>query len=195
MDGLIEMKAAIYVRVSTDETRQDLNNQLDPLKKMVEALEFETYKVYQDYASGGNSNRPGFQEMLEDARKRKFDLIFVWALDRFSREGILNTLSYLKILKQSNVALKSLQESWLDTRDEGMSELFIAIFSWVAKQERERLVERIKAGLKGKKNVGKRGKDKTPRKKSGYYLRWKNTPKKRPPKKNNKNYEGKPISK
>ncbi len=195
MDGQIEMKAAIYVRVSTDETRQDLNNQLDPLKKMVEALEFETYKVYQDYASGGNSNRPGFQEMLEDARKRKFDLIFVWALDRFSREGILNTLSYLKILKQSNVALKSLQESWLDTRDEGMSELFIAIFSWVAKQERERLVERIKAGLKGKKNVGKRGKDKTPRKKSGYYLRWKNTPKKRPPKKNNKNYEGKPISK
>lgn len=184
------MKAAIYVRVSTDETRQDLNNQLNPLKKMVEALEFDLYKVYEDYASGGNSNRPQFQQMLNDARKRKFDLIFVWALDRFSREGILNTLSYLKLLKRNNVALKSLQESWLDTRDEGMGELLVAIFSWVGQQESKRISERIKAGLKGKKNIGKRGKDKNPRKKSGYYLRWKNTPKKRPPKKKSKIIKG-----
>ncbi len=176
------MKVAIYVRVSTNEARQDLNNQLNPLKKMVEALNFEIYKIYEDYASGGNSNRPKFQQMLNDAKKRKFDLVFVWALDRFSREGILNTLSYLKILKRHNVALKSLQESWLDTRDEGMGELLIAIFSWVGQQESKRLSERIKAGQKGKKNIGKRGKDIGRRKRSGYYLRWKDT-KKTPPKK------------
>ncbi len=166
---------ALYVRCSTDESRQDVNNQLIPLRKLAEALNLKIVKEYTDYASGGNSNRPQFQQMLNDVKTHKHDysMILVWALDRFSREGILNTLSYLRTLKQHNVALKSLQESWLDTRDEGMGELLIAIFSWVASQEKKRLSERVKAGLRGKKNVGKRGKDKKQRRKSGYYLRWK----------------------
>lgn len=175
------MKTAIYVRVSTDETKQEIKNQLEPLRKLAEALEFEIVQEYIEYASGGNSNRPKFQQMLNEARKHEFDIILIWALDRFSREGILNTLSYLQILKQSNVKIKSLQESWLDTRDSGIGELLIAIFSWVAEQERKRISERIKAGLKGKKNVGKRGRDKKQRRKSGYNLRWqKNTPPKKP---------------
>lgn len=166
------MKAVIYARVSTDNSRQDVDNQIIPLRKYAESLNFELVKEYVDYASGGDSNRPEFQQMLGSARKKEFDIILVWSLDRFSREGILNTLSYLEILKKHNVALKSLQEGWLDTRDSGMSELLLAIFSWVAKQERQRISERIKAGLKKAKNVGKRGKDKKPRRKSGYYQRW-----------------------
>lgn len=166
-------KAVLYVRCSTNETKQEVKNQLEPLRDLARAMKLEIIKEYVDYASGGNSNRPQFQEMLNEARKHKFDIILVWALDRFSREGILNTLSYLRTLKQHNVALKSLQESWLDTRDEGIGQLLIAIFSWVAEQEKKRISERIKAGLKGKKNVGKRGKDKKKRNKSGYYLRWK----------------------
>ena len=85
----------------------------------------------------------------------------------------MNTLSYLKRLKENGVYIKSLQEPW-DTRDEGMGNLLIAIFSWVAEQERRRISERTKEGLKKAKNVGKRGKDKKPRRKSGYYLRWAN---------------------
>ena len=166
------MKTAIYARVSTDETKQDINNQLEPLRKYASSLNFEISKEYVDYASGGDSNRPQFQAMLNDARKHEFDLILIWALDRFSREGILNTLNYLEVLRKHNVALKSLQESWLDTRSSGMGELLLAIFSWVAQQERQRMSERIKAGLKKAKNVGKRGKDKRQRKKSGYYQRW-----------------------
>lgn len=173
------MKAALYVRVSTDESRQDINNQLNPLRKMAEALQLEVVEEYIEYASGGNSNRPQFKRLMEDAKMRRFSLILVWALDRFSREGILNTLSYLRTLKRNNVGLKSLQESWLDTSDEGMGELLIAIFSWVAEMERKKISERIKAGLKGKKNVGKRGKDKKRRKRGGYILRYqKDTPQK-----------------
>jgi len=166
------MKSVLYLRVSTDDTRQEIDNQRIPLKKLNEALGFGLIGEYIDYASGGNSNRPQFQRMLKDAQERKFNIVLVWALDRFSREGILNTLSYLRKLKDNNVALKSLQESWLDTRDEGIGELLIAIFSWVANQEKKRISERIKAGLKGKKNVGKRGKDKKTRRKSGYLMRW-----------------------
>ena len=166
------MKAVIYSRVSTDDKGQDPNNQLEPLRKYAQAMNYEITKEYIDYASGGTSNRPEFQQMLQDSNKHEFDTILIWALDRFSREGILNTLSYLRKLKQNNIAIKSLQESWLDTSDTGMGELLIAIFSWVAEQEKKRISERVKAGLKGKKNVGKRGKDKKSRRKSGYYLRW-----------------------
>tara|TARA_B100002003_G_C13993613_1_gene479981 strand:- start:358 stop:879 length:522 start_codon:yes stop_codon:yes gene_type:complete len=169
--------AGFYVRCSTNETKQDVNNQLKPLRDLASAMNLEVFKEYIDYASGGDSNRPQFQQMLEDAKRRKFSIILIWSLDRFSREGILNTLSYLRTLKDNGVALKSLQESWLDTSDEGIGELLISILSWVAKQEKKRLSERVKAGLKGKKNVGKRGKDKKRRRKSGYLLRWaKQTP-------------------
>lgn len=163
------MKAAIYTRVSTTDKEQDPTNQLVPLRKLAEALGYEVYKEYTDYASGGNSNRPQFQEMLDEVRRSKFDVVLIWSLDRFSREGILNTLSYLRVFKDNGVGIKSLQESWLDTRDQGIGQLLIAIFSWVAEQEKKRISERVKAGLKGKLNVGKRGKDKKPRRKRGYF--------------------------
>jgi len=116
--------------------------------------------------------------MLEDANKRKFDLLLIWSLDRLSREGISNTLGYLERLKRNGIALKSLQESWLDTRDEGLGQLLLAIFSWVAQQERKRIVERTRAGLLRAKRQGKRlgrpagSKDAKKRRKSGYLLRY-----------------------
>jgi len=166
------MKVAIYARVSTE--TQDVSNQVEALENYAKALKGEIVERYIDVASGKSSKRPEFQRLLKDAEKHKFDLVLVWALDRFSREGILNTLSYLKKLKSNGVYIKSLKESWLDTRDEGMGNLLISIFAWVAEQERKRISERTKQGLKKAKNVGKRGKDKKPRKKSGYYLRWAN---------------------
>ena len=166
------MRIAIYSRVSTSE--QDVNNQLRALRDYARAMGYEIVKEYKEIASGKSSRREQFRRMMEDARQRKFDLLLIWSLDRFSREGILKTLAYIKELRKNGVALKSLRESWVDTSDEYMAELLIAIFSWVAEQERRRISERTKEGLKKAKNVGKRGKDKKPRRKSGYYLRWRN---------------------
>lgn len=171
-------KCVLYKRISTSNGGQDSENQTEPLKKMAESLGLKVVGEYTDTASGGNSNRPQFQQMLQDARERKFDFILVWALDRFSREGMLNTLHYLEELKKNKVALKSLQESWLDTSDQGMGQLLIAILSWVARQEKERISERTKAGLQRAKAGGKKlgrqkgSKDKGRRKKSGYLRRW-----------------------
>lgn len=168
------------MRVSKNDESQNPENQREPLKKLAMSYGLEIVGEYIDYASGGNSNRPQFQQMLKDAKTREFDMILVWSLDRFSREGISNTLHYLEGLKRFRVALKSLQESWLDTSDEGMGELLIAIMSWVARQERERISERTKAGLLRAKANGKTlgrpngSKDKKRRKRSGYLLRWQN---------------------
>jgi len=174
------MKTALYLRVSKSDESQDPDNQLKPLLKMADSLDLKVVDKYIDTASGGSSDRPQFQQMLEDARIHKFDMILVWSLDRFSREGITNTLAYLKKLKNANVGLKSLQDSWLDTRDEGIGQLLIVIMSWVAEQERLRISERTKAGLVVARANGKilgrpnGSKDKGKRKKVGYLLRWAN---------------------
>lgn len=173
-------KCVLYTRVSKNDKSQDPENQREPLKKMAEAQGLEIVGEYTDLASGGNSNRPKFQQMLKDSREKKFDVILVWSLDRFSREGITNTLAYLRGLTGNGIALKSLQEGWLDTSDKGLGQLLIAIFSWVAEQEREKISERTKAGLERAKLNGKKlgrqngSKDKKRRKKSGYLLRWQN---------------------
>lgn len=141
------MKIAIYTRVSKSDESQDPNNQLNPLRDYAKALGGEIVGDYVDMASGSRPDREQFLMMLEDADKRKFDLLLIWSLDRLSREGISNTMGYIERLRRNNVAIKSLQESWLDTREGGVGELLISIFAWVAKQERLRIVERTKAGL------------------------------------------------
>jgi DNA invertase Pin-like site-specific DNA recombinase len=173
-------RCVIYLRVSKSDESQTPENQREPLTKLADSLGLEIVKDYVDLASGGSSNRPEFQRMLKDARRREFDIILVWSLDRFSWEGIVSTLSYLEKLTDSGVALKSLQESWLDTSDQGMGKLLVAIMSWVAQQEKQRISERTKAGLQRARANGKilgrhvGSKDKGRRKKSGYLLRWQN---------------------
>lgn len=172
------MKIALYCRVSKNDESQDPVNQVNPLRDYAKALGGEIVDEYVDLASGSNGDRMNFLRMLEDADRRKFDLLLVWALDRLSREGISNTLGYLERLKRNGVALKSLQESWLDTRDEGFSQLLVAIMSWVAQQERKRIVERTKAGLERARREGKTlgrplgSADKARRRRSGYNKRW-----------------------
>ena len=172
------MRIGIYARCSKNDESQSPTNQLLPLRDYAKALGGEIVKEYIDLASGGNGDREGFLQMLEDAEKRQFDLLLIWSLDRLSREGISNTLGYLERLKRNKVALKSLQESWLDTRDEGLGQLLLAIFSWIAQQERKRIIQRTRAGLERARKQGvvlgrpEGKKDSRPRRKSGYFRRY-----------------------
>ena len=174
-------RMAIYARVSKNDESQNPENQLNPIRDYCKALGGKIVAEYTDLASGGRSDRENFVRMLEDADRRKFDLLLIWSLDRLSREGISNTLGYLERLKRNGIAIKSLQESWLDTRDEGLGQLLLAIFSWVAQQERKRIVERTLAGLERAKKQGKKlgrpigRRDSKQRSKSGYYLRHRKT--------------------
>lgn len=142
------MRAAIYARVSKqEEDIQDPMNQIRPLKKYCDAMGYTIVEEYVDRVSGGDSNRPQFKKMLNKVRQRHIDIIVIWALDRFSRESTTNTLSYIKQLDHYKVALKSMQEPWLDTSQHGISQLLLSIFAWVSAQERKRISERTKAGL------------------------------------------------
>ncbi len=99
-----------------------------------------------DAASGARADRPQFQAMIEAASRREFDLRLFWSLDRFSREGILETLTSLKRLSDYGVKYRSLQESYIDTTNP-FGDLLAAFVAKIAALERERIRERILAGL------------------------------------------------
>jgi len=147
------MKVAIYTRVSGKSNRQDAANQSLQLIEYCHRQGWE-YVEYTDRMSGTKADRQAFLKMFEDAHLKKFDLVLFWALDRFSREGVTETLNYLKVLDSYDVAWKSYTESYLDST--GMfREAVIAILAAVAKQEHARLSERVVAGLRRAKREGK----------------------------------------
>jgi DNA invertase Pin-like site-specific DNA recombinase len=87
-----------------------------------------------------------FQAMFEAASQRKFDLLLFWALDRLSREGVLETLQHLNRLTSYGVGYRSFAEQYFDSCGI-FKDAVIAIMATLAKQERIRMSERTKAGL------------------------------------------------
>ena len=147
------MRVAIYTRVSGKSNRQDAANQSLQLIEYCQRQGWD-FIEYTDRMSGTRADRAAFVQMFEDARLRHFDMVLFWALDRFSREGTLQTLQYLQRLDSFGVAWKSFTEQYLDST--GMfRDAVIAILATIAKQEHARLSERVVAGLRRAKREGK----------------------------------------
>lgn len=155
--GVKMKKAAIYVRVSTKDKGQDVNNQVVQLQEYCQRRGFEIYQIYQDNESGskGRKERSGFDQLFKDASRHKFDIVLFWALDRFSRQGIAMTMSYLSLLDSYGVRFISYTEEFLSTDNELVSKILITVFSYFAELERKKIAERTKAGLEKAKRNGK----------------------------------------
>lgn len=144
-------RAALYFRVSTD--RQTTANQVPEVEQLARARGHEVAKVYEEQASAVK-NRPAYAQMMKDAKRGAFDVLVVWSLDRLGRSMTGNLADVLE-LDRIGVTVVSVRETWLDTGSPVRS-LLIAIFSWVAEQERNRLIERTKAGLERARRQGVR---------------------------------------
>ena len=139
------MKAVIYSRVSTQE--QTTDNQVGVLEAWAKQRDFDLLEVYQESESAWkNGHQWELCRLIDNARKRKFDIVLVWALDRLSREGALAILSLINRLSGCGVRVLSYQESWTEAPGE-LAELLYALTGWVAKMESQRRSERTKAGL------------------------------------------------
>lgn len=161
------MKVAIYVRVSTG--KQEANNQLIQLRNYCSKCNYEIFKEYIDVISGKENSRPSYDQMFLDAHKRLFDLVLFWDLSRFSRAGTLFTLQKLRELENIGVGWESYQELYFKSIGD-FKDVVLSIMSTLAKIERERISSRTKAGLENSKKkhlIGKRGKDKKPRRRRG----------------------------
>lgn len=140
------MRAGLYSRVSTRDKGQDTENQLRQLRDFCRAQEWPIVTEYEDHESGGKADRAQFRAMVTDASRRRFDVVVVWALDRLSREGVGETFDHLRLLGSYGVKFVSFTEPHFRTTGPA-GELMIAVAAWIAKQERMRISERVRAGL------------------------------------------------
>ena len=86
--------------------------------------------------------------MLPDARQRRFDVVLFWSLDRFSREGVTETLNHLQKLAAAGVQFNSFTEQFLDSTGV-FKDAIIDFLAAIAKQRRVRLNERTRPGWRG----------------------------------------------
>ena len=138
-------RVAIYARVST--TKQETENQVVQLRDYAARMGWSVADVLKETEHGWEPDRAKLQELLDLARFREIDIALVWALDRFSRQGVAATLKLVEDLHRSGVKLWSFQEPFLRESDPAMAELVLSFLAWAARQEHVRISERTKAGL------------------------------------------------
>jgi len=117
---------------------------------------YEVVAIYQEEETawkGGHQR--ALAQLLADARKGKFTIVLVWALDRLSREGSLAILTLVHKLGTYGIKVISYQESWTEAPGE-LWEMLYALTGWVARMESQRRSERTKVGLKRALTQGKK---------------------------------------
>lgn len=140
------MKIAAYCRVSTEKEAQidSLEKQIEFFNEFTKKNGYELYKLYADEGISGKQikHRKQFQQMMIDAKAKKFDKVVVKDVSRFAR----NTVDLLQSVRE----LKSygVQVDFLNNGEvmEGGSEFILTILGAMAQQESANMSKRVKFG-------------------------------------------------
>ena len=143
------MRAAIYARVSTLD--QEPENQLAELRRYVEARGWTAEEYVDRGVSGARDRRPALDQVVSDAKRRRFDVLVCWRLDRLGR-NLRHLILLLDELQAVGVAFVSLSEGIDATTPAGRLQLHV--LGAIAEFERGRIVERVRAGLARAKAQG-----------------------------------------
>lgn len=141
------MKAAIYSRKSVFTGKgESVENQIQMCKEYGEKnLGIKEFVIYEDEGfSGGNTKRPKFQELLRDVKKKKFDTLICYRLDRISR-NVADFSTTLELLQDNNISFVSIKEQFDTSTPMGKAMVYIA--SVFAQLERETIAERIRDNM------------------------------------------------
>lgn len=136
--------AAAYIRVST--TPQEVAQQRHEIVVGAKSRGFEITEWYEEKVTGRSLRRPELDRLREATKNRSVSVLFIWALDRLSRAGILDSLSLVKEFDARGVHVISLKDPIPDP-GEPTRELVLSVLFWVAEQESRRKSERVKAAL------------------------------------------------
>lgn len=148
------VRVATYLRVSTDDKGQTVENQRVPLQEFCAAQGWTEVAEYVDEASATDlRGRKAWRRLLDDAAKRKVDLVLVWRMDRLAR-SVLDAAQTLERLRGWGVGLRSYCEPYLDTTSPFGEALFHITMAY-AQLERGILSERTKAGMSRARREGK----------------------------------------
>jgi len=145
------MRCAIYARVSTLE--QTCDNQLIELRRYVEARGWTGTEFVDSGVSGTKDRRPALDALMKDARRRRFDVLVVWRLDRLGR-NLKHLVTLLEDVQAVGIAFVSLGEGIDCTTAAGRLQLHV--LAALAEFERARIAERVRAGLARVRASGKR---------------------------------------
>lgn len=148
-------RTALYARISTRDKGQDTENQLIQLREFAARQGWAIVHEFVDRETGSTADRAEFQAMFRAASQRKFDVLLFWSLDRLSREGVLETLQHLNRLTSYGVNYRSFTEQYFDSCGI-FKDAVISILATIAKQERIRISERVRAGMRNARVKGKR---------------------------------------
>jgi len=151
MTSAKRVRAAIYARVST--TDQTAENQLLELRRYCEARGWAADEYTDEAVSGSNERRPALDRLLADARRRRFDVLLVWRLDRLGR-NLKHLITLLEDMQALGIAFVSMGEGIDATTPAGR--LQMNILGAIAQFERDRLRERVCAGLARVRAQGRR---------------------------------------
>ena len=157
-------RAAVYLRVSTKkkkqsgEFQQTTENQKMAINVYCIERNIQIVKYYEDRESGSKKadERPGLKLLFEDSKRDLFDTVIFWSIDRLTREGAEELIEYSKTFALHNIDWISLQEPYFNTVPINFKPVFLALRGAMAKEERERIQERVKIGLERAKQQGKR---------------------------------------
>ena len=142
------MIAAIYIRVSTEDQAKEgysLEVQRENLESFAKREGLEIFKVYQDDGISGYSiERPALKELLKDAKEKRFELVLVYKIDRFSR-NLKDLLNLVDELSSYGVGFKSATEPFDTTTSAG--KLMFQQLGSFAEFERNRIAERVFPGM------------------------------------------------
>ena len=138
-------RAAFYVRVSTVD--QHPETQLRELREYAQrrGLTVAQEHEYVDHGFGGaKARRPALDRMLEDARRRRFDVLVVWSCDRLAR-STKHFLQVIEELDSCDVQFVSLREAFDSSGALGRA--FLGIIAVLGEMERALLIERVRSGM------------------------------------------------
>src|SRR4051812_5814183 len=145
------MRAAIYARVSTVD--QEPENQLQEVRRYVAARSWPAVEYVDRGVSGAKDRRPALDQLRDDARRRRFDVVVCWRLDRLGR-NLKHLITLLEELQALGIAFVSLAEGIDATTPAG--KLQMHILGAIAEFERERIRERVLAGLQRARAQGRK---------------------------------------
>ncbi len=146
-------RAALYARVSTGEDRQTPETQLRHLREYAGQRGFSVADEYVDTGSGWDTDRPEYQRLMSDARRRTFDVVVVWRYDRLAR-STQALISALKEFQALGVGFISHQEQIDTTTPQG--EMVFGFIASLAQFESSLISQRVKAGMQRAKEEGTR---------------------------------------
>ena len=141
----------IYARYSTDMQREaSIEDQARVCERLIKDRDWQTYRVYSDQGISGSTHlRPGYQNLLEDARNGRFEIVVAESLDRISHDQE-HIAGFHKIMQFLGIRVFTVSEGLISELHIGLKGTMSALFL-------KDLADKTRRGLEGRVRQGRSG--------------------------------------